>query len=130
MNMLLTFGLLGYVLELLMIHYTIKQFYWRTNSVGEIITDSLTDETRPSVTPIFVANSVANKKNHPPTEHQRTYRWIRAPKKKISRGKISDEINPSEFSTVITNGWFVGNYGIGDNCVATLCEIPTEIIRR
>jgi len=49
MNMLLTFGLLGYVLELLMIHYTIKQFYWRTNSVGEIITDSLTDGTRPSI---------------------------------------------------------------------------------
>jgi hypothetical protein len=24
----------------------------------------------------------------------------------------------------------VSNYGMGGNCLATLCEIPTEIIRR
>jgi len=51
-------------------------------------------------------------------------------RKKISGGNITDEINPSEFSTVITDGQSVGNYGIRGNCVATLCEIPTDNIRR
>jgi hypothetical protein len=52
------------------------------------------------------------------------------PKKKVSCGNITDGINPSEISTVITDGLSVGNYGIGGNCVATLCEIPTDIIRQ
>jgi hypothetical protein len=51
-------------------------------------------------------------------------------KKKFSIGNITDGINPFEFSTVITDGLSVGNYGIGGNCVATLCEISTDIIRR
>jgi hypothetical protein len=55
-------------------------------SVGEIITDGLTDGRRPSVyqssvTPISVAKSVANKKN-PSTEHRRSYRRIHARQKK------------------------------------------------
>jgi hypothetical protein len=42
--------------------------------VGKIITDGLTDGTRPSVyqslvKPISIANSVVNKKKHLPTEH-------------------------------------------------------------
>jgi hypothetical protein len=96
------------------------------NSVGEIFTDDLTDGTRPSVIPLFVAKSVANKK----TTHRRSYRRIRAPKKKISGGNITDGINPSAFSMVITDGQSVGNDGISGNCVATLCEIPTDNIRR
>jgi len=56
-------------------------------SVGEIITDGITDETRPSVyqssvTPLFVAKSVANKKKHPPTVLQTD---THAPKKSFSR---------------------------------------------
>jgi len=108
-------------------------------SVGEIITDGLIDETRSSVyqslvTPISVAKSVANKKN--------TYRrntdgltdgYARA-KKKVSRGNITDGINPSAISMVSTNGitdiYSVGNYGMTGNCLATLCEIPTDSIRR
>jgi hypothetical protein len=109
------------------------------NSVGNIITDGLTDGTRPSVyqssvKPIFVAKSVANKKKHSPTEHRQSYRRIHAHQKKISRGNITDGINPSGISTVSTDGltdvYSVGYYGIGGNCVATLCEIPTDIIRR
>jgi hypothetical protein len=55
-------------------------------SIGEIITDGLTDGIHPSVyqssvTPISVAKSVANKKKHPPTEHRRSYRRIRARQK-------------------------------------------------
>jgi len=59
-------------------------------SVGEIIIDGLIDGTRPSVyqlsvTPISVAKSITNKKKHPPMEHQRSYRRIRAPKKSFPR---------------------------------------------
>jgi hypothetical protein len=50
--------------------------------------------------------------------------------KKVSHGNITDGINPSAISTVITDGLSVGNYGIGSNCLPTLCEIPTDIIRR
>jgi len=35
-------------------------------------------------------------------EHRWSYRRIRAPKT-ISRGNITDRLNPSEFSTVITD---------------------------
>jgi hypothetical protein len=104
-------------------------------SVGEIITDGLTDGPRPSVyqssvTPISVAKSVANKKN----THQRntdglTDGYARA-KKKVSRGNITDGINPSAISMVITDGISVGNYGMAGNCLPTLCEIPTDIICR
>jgi hypothetical protein len=108
-------------------------------SVGTIITDGLTNGTRPSVyqssvKPISVAKSVANKKK----TYQRntdglTDRYTRA-KKKVSRGNITDGINPSAISTVITDGltdvYSVGNYGMAGNCLATLCEIPTDIIRR
>jgi len=98
------------------------------NSVGEIITDSLTDRIRlsvfqSSVTPISVAKSVANKKN----THRRSYRRIRARQKKVSCGNITDGINLSAISTVITDGISVGNYGIAGNCLPTLCEIPTDI---
>jgi hypothetical protein len=54
--------------------------------------------------------------------------------KKVSRGDITDGINPSEISRVITDGITdgnsVGNYGMAGNFVATLCVIPTDIIRR
>jgi hypothetical protein len=50
--------------------------------------------------------------------------------KKVSRGNITDGINPSAISTVIIDGLSVGNYGIASNCLPTLCEIPTDIIRR
>jgi hypothetical protein len=53
-----------------------------------------------------------------------------ARQKKIFGGNITDIINPSEFSTVITDGQSVSNYGIGGNCVATLCEIPADNICR
>jgi hypothetical protein len=109
------------------------------NSVGNIITDGLTDGTRPSVyqssvKPIFVAKSVANKKNtHRRNTDSLTDGYTRT-KKKISRGNITDGINPSGISTVSTDGltdvYSVGYYGIGGNCVSTLCEIPTDIIRR
>ena len=104
-------------------------------SVGEIITDG----TRPSVyqssvTPISVAKSVANKKKHLPTEHRQSYRRIHERQKKVSRGNITDGINPSAISTVSTDGltdiYSVGNYGMAGNCLTTLCEIPTESIRR
>jgi hypothetical protein len=49
--------------------------------------------------------------------------------KKVSRENITDEKNPSAISTVSTDGLSVGNYGIGSNCLPTLCEIPTDIIR-
>jgi len=52
------------------------------HSVGEIITD----ETRPSVTPLSVANSIANKKT--PTDRTPTVLQTdtRAPKKKFPAG--------------------------------------------
>jgi len=43
---------------------------------------------------------------------------------------FTDGINPSAISTVITDGISVGNYGMAGNCLATLCEIPTDNIRR
>jgi len=107
-------------------------------SVGEIITDGLTDGTRPSVyqssvTPISVAKSVANKKTHRQNTDGLTDGYA-CVKKKVSRGNITDGINPSAISTVITDGltdvYSVGNYGMAGNCLATLCEIPTESIRR
>jgi len=57
------------------------------NSVGKNNTDRVTDGSRPSVqqssvNPISVANSVANKKNHPPTEIPTD---TRVPKKSFPR---------------------------------------------
>jgi hypothetical protein len=78
-------------------------------SVGEIITDGLTDGTRSSVyqlsvTPIFVAKSVSNKKNtHRRNTDGLTDGYARA-KKKVSRGNITDGINPSAISTVCIDG--------------------------
>jgi len=63
-------------------------------------------------------------------EHRRSYRRIRARQKKVSHGNITDEINPSAISTVITDRYSVGNYGMVDNCLPTLCELPTNSIRR
>jgi hypothetical protein len=101
-------------------------------SVSENNTDGITDGTRPSVyqssvNPISVTKSVANKKKTP--TDGLTDGYARA-KKKVSRGNIIDGINPSEILTVITDGNSVGNYGMAGNCVATLYEIPTDIIRR
>jgi hypothetical protein len=103
-------------------------------SVGENNTDGLTEGTRPSVkqssvNPIFVAKSVANKKNHPPMVIQTDTRA----KKKFLAGTLSTG-NPSVLLRVITDGitdgFFVGNYGMACNFVATLCVIPTDNIRR
>ena len=59
-------------------------------SIGEIITDGLTDGIHPSVyqssvTPISVAKSVANKKKHPPTVLQTD---TRAPKNFFPAGTL------------------------------------------
>ena len=100
-------------------------------SVGKIITDGpRLSVYQSSVTPISVAKSVANKKN----THRRNIDglidgYARA-KKKGSRLNITDGINPSAISTVITDGISVGNYGMVGNCLATLCEIPTDNIRQ
>jgi hypothetical protein len=58
-------------------------------SVGETNTDGITDGTRSSVyqssvNPISVANSVANKKKHPPMDR-------RAPKKTFLAGTLPTE---------------------------------------
>jgi hypothetical protein len=103
-------------------------------SVGENNTDGFTDESDPSVNqssvnPISVANSVTNKKNHPPTVIQTDTRA----KKKFLAGTLPTA-NPSVIVRVITDGitdrFSVGNYGMACNFVATLCVIPMEIIRR
>jgi len=107
-------------------------------SVGTIITDGLIDRTRPSVyqssvKPIYVAKCVANKKNPPEGTPTVLQTDTRAPKK-ISHGNITNGINPSALSMVITDGltdvYSVGNDGMAGNCLSTLCEIPTDIIRR
>ena len=85
-------------------------------SVGENNTDGITDGTRPSVyqssvNPISVTKSVANKKKN---THRRntdglTDGYARA-KKKVSRGNITDGINPSEILTEIPSvimAWLV-----------------------
>ena len=99
-------------------------------SVGENNTDGFTDGSDPSVkqssvNPISVANSVANKKNHPPTVIQTDTRA----KKKFLAGTLPTD-NPSVILRVITDGKSVGNYGMACNFVATLCVIPTDNIRR
>jgi hypothetical protein len=103
-------------------------------SVGENNTDGVPDGSAPSVNqlsvnPISVANSVANKKNHPPTVIQTD---TRAKKKFLA--ETLPTANPSVILRVITDGitdgFFVGNYGMACNFVATLCVIPTDIIRR
>jgi len=63
-------------------------------------------------------------------EHRRSYRQIHARQKKVSRVNITDGINPSAISTVITDGISIGNYGMAGNCLPTLCEIPTNSSRR
>jgi hypothetical protein len=108
-------------------------------SIGKIITDDITDGICPSVyqssvKPISIAKFVANKKNtHRRNTDDLTDGYTRA-KNKVSRGNITDEINPSAISTVstdeLTDVYSVGNYGMAGNCLATLCEIPTNIIRR
>jgi hypothetical protein len=99
-------------------------------SVGENNTDGLTEGTRPSVKQSSVNPiSVANKKNHPPMVIQTDTRA----KKKFPAGTLSTG-NPSVLLRVITDGitdgFFVGNYGMACNFVATLCVIPTDNIRR
>jgi hypothetical protein len=107
-------------------------------SVGENNTDGFTDGSAPSVNqssvnPISVANSVANKKNHPPTETPTVIQTDTRAKKKFLAGTLPTA-NPSVLLRVITDGitdgLSVGNYGMACNFVATLCVIPTDIIRR
>ena len=71
-------------------------------SVGEPNTDGFTDGLSPSVNqssvnPISVANSVANKKNHPPTETPTVIQTDRRAKKKIPRGNITDGQSVGKF---------------------------------
>jgi len=96
------------------------------------------DGTRPSVkqssvNPISVAKSVANKKNHPPTETPTVIQTDTRAKKKFPAGTLPTG-NPSVLLRVIsdgiTDGTSVGNYGVACNFVATLCVIPTDNIRR
>jgi len=121
-----------------MIHYNIIQFYRRINSVGDNNTYGFTDGARPSVNqssvnPISVANSVANKKNHPPTETPTAIQTDTRAKKKFLAGTFPTA-NPSVLLRVITDGitdgLSVGIYGMACNFVATLCVIPMDIIRR
>ena len=107
-------------------------------SVGENTTDGNTDGSDPSVNqssvnPIFVANSVTNKKNHSPTETPTVIQTNTRAKKKFLAGTLPTD-NPSVLLRVITDGitdgLSVGSYGMACNFVATLCVIPTDIIRR
>ena len=107
-------------------------------SVGENNTDGVTDGSSPSVNqssvnPISVANSVANKKNHPPTETPTVIQTDTRAKKIFLAGTLPTA-NPSVLLRVITDGitdgLSVGNYGMACNFVETLCVIPTDIIRR
>ena len=107
-------------------------------SVGENNTDGVTDGSSPSVNqssvnPISVANSVANKKNHPPTETPTVIQTDTRAKKIFLAGTLPTA-NPSILLRVITDGitegLSVGNYGMACNFVTTLCVIPTDIIRR
>ena len=107
-------------------------------SVGENNTDGLTDGINPSVkqssvNPISVAKSVANKKNHSPTETPMVIQTDTRAKKKFPAGTLPTG-NPSVILRVITDGITdgksVGNYGMACNFVATLCVIPTDNIRR
>ena len=75
-------------------------------SVGENNTDGLIDGTRPSVqqssvNPISVAKSVANKKNHPPTEPPTVIQTDTRAKKKFPAGTLPTG-NPS-----VTMAWMV-----------------------
>jgi len=68
--------------------------------VGEIITDDLHPSVYESLLiPISVANSVGNKKKTSTVLQTNTRDKIF-----FSRGNITDGLNPSEFSTVITDG--------------------------
>jgi hypothetical protein len=78
----------------------------------------------------FLSLILSQIKKTPPTKHRRSYRRIRARQKKVSHRNITDGINPSAISTVITDGLSVGNYGIGSNCLPTLYEILTDNICR
>jgi hypothetical protein len=107
-------------------------------SVGERNTDGFTDGIYPSVNQssvnlISVANSIANKKNHPPTETPTVIQTDTRANKKFLAGKLPTA-NPSVILRVITDGitdgFAVGMYGMACNFVATLCVIPTDIIRR
>jgi hypothetical protein len=107
-------------------------------SVGERNTDGFTDGIYPSVNQssvnlISVANSIANKKNHPPTETPTVIQTDTRANKKFLAGKLPTA-NPSVILRVITDGitdgFAVGMYGMTCNFVATLCVIPTDIIRR
>jgi len=59
-------------------------------SVGNNNTDGVTDESRP-VNPISVANSVTNKKNHPPTETSTEIQTDTRAKKKFPAGTLPTE---------------------------------------
>jgi hypothetical protein len=103
-------------------------------SVGENNTDgSAPLVNQSSVNPISVTNSVANKKNHPPTETPTVIQTDTRAKKKFLAGTLPTA-NPSVILRVITDGitdgFSVGMYGMACNFVATLCVIPTDIIRR
>ena len=107
-------------------------------SVGENNTDGFTDGSDPSVkqssvNPISVAKSVANKKNHPPTETPTVIQTDTRAKKKFLAGTLPTD-NPSVILRVITDGitdgFSIGNYGMACNFVATLCVILKDIIRR
>jgi hypothetical protein len=49
--------------------------------------------------------------------------------KKKSNENFTDEISPSVFSTVITDGIVVGDCGIGGKYFRTLCKLLTDIVR-
>jgi len=102
-------------------------------SIGNIITDDLTNRIRPSecwssAISHSVADSVGNKK----TNHRRNINGLiddDARQKNNSRENITDGIHPFAFSMVITDGLSVGDGGMAVN-VSELWQIPTDIFRR
>jgi hypothetical protein len=65
------------------------------------------------------------KKNQAPTVLQ----TAKHAKKNNSRENFTDEIIPSVFSMVITDGMAVGDCGMGGKYFRTLCQIPMDIVR-
>jgi len=94
-------------------------------SVGENNTDGINPSVKQSsVNPISVAKSIANKKNHSPTETPTVIQTDTRAKKKFPAGTLPTG-NPSIILRVITDGITdgksVGNYGMTCKFVATLC---------
>jgi len=91
------------------------------NITNDLIDGISSSEYWSSIIPCFVADSVGNKK----TNHRRSYkRWSAS--KNNSRKNFIDGIILSVFSTIITYGKPISDYGMGGKYLRTLCKIPME----